>query len=161
MAAKRKTSKKPLEKTSTKLKKGKPIRESKVSKGNMKAAKLIQTASSKKSERTKKKYCTFSRCKAPPATEGYCRLHYITVWKTLQLNKRIKAEKRLNAYVDRLVKKYPKDYLEKLKEGLENEEKFRETIQELGAEHELDSDREETTENEFLEKFARSLKIGD
>ncbi|MEZ4751708.1 MAG: hypothetical protein R3B54_14100 [Bdellovibrionota bacterium] len=114
----------------------------------------------KKTGEKKRKFCLQSHCRAEPVSEGYCRLHYISVWKTLQLNKRIKAEKKLNTYVDKLVKKYPKDYMEKLKEGLENDDKFKETLDEI-KEIDFDSDSKETTENEFLEKLVRDLKLGD
>jgi len=67
----------------------------------------------------------------------------------------VKAERRLNAYVERLAKKYPKDYLEKIKEGLENDEKFKKTVEELDLE---DSEHPET-EREYLEKFIRNAKI--
>ncbi|MCB0417148.1 MAG: hypothetical protein H6617_08705 [Bdellovibrionaceae bacterium] len=114
----------------------------------------------KKTGEKKRKFCLQSHCRAEPVSEGYCRLHYISVWKTLQLNKRIKAEKKLNTYVDKLVKKYPKDYMERLKEGLENDDKFKETLDEI-KEIDFDSDSKEGTDNEFLEKLVRDLKITD
>ncbi|MCB0403719.1 MAG: hypothetical protein KDD51_02970 [Bdellovibrionales bacterium] len=126
-----------------------------------KAKTATQKASPKKKTGEKKrKFCLQSHCRAEPVSEGYCRLHYISVWKTLQLNKRIKAEKKLNTYVDKLVKKYPKDYMERLKEGLESDDKFKETLDEI-KEIDFDSDSKEGTDNEFLEKLARGLKISD
>jgi len=106
----------------------------------------------------KRKFCVQAQCKEEAVSHGYCRLHYIANWKHIKFNDHVKAERRLNAYVDRLSKKYPKDYLERIKEGLENEEKFKQTVEEL----DLDSDAEPTeTEREFLEKFVRGIKSED
>jgi hypothetical protein len=102
----------------------------------------------------KVKFCAQPECNQHAVSHGYCRLHYIANWKTLKDEKTQKAEKRLNAYVDRLAKKYPKDYLERIKEGLEDEEKFKASVAEL----DLESEDDPETEREFLEKFLRSVK---
>lgn len=112
---------------------------------------------SKEAATKKKRFCIQAECKEPAVSHGYCRLHYIANWKHIKFNNHVKAERRLNAYVDRLARKYPKDFLEKIKEGLENEEVFRATVEEL----EVDSDNENAeTEREFLERLADKLKIG-
>jgi len=56
------------------------------------------------------------------------------------------------------VKKYPEEYLEKIKKALESEEKFQETIEELDLDVSADNPE---TEREFLEKLVRNLKVGD
>lgn len=111
----------------------------------------------KSENNNKKRLCAEPNCKSGPASKGFCRLHYIANWRHLKLNARIKAEQKLNAYVDRLAKKYPADYLEKIKEGLEDEEKFRQTVEELDVDAEVGAPE---TENEFLEKFLRDIKGG-
>lgn len=114
--------------------------------------------SSRPRKREKKtKYCMHTSCKSHVVMHGYCRLHYITNWKHIKFDRQVKAERRLNSYVDQLSKKYPKDYLEKIKEGLEDEDKFRQTVDELDLENES-GHRE--TEGEFLEKFLRGVKSG-
>lgn len=102
----------------------------------------------------KKKFCVQAECKAEAVSHGFCRLHYLANWKHIKFNDHVKAERRLNAYVDRLAKKYPEDYLEKIKEGLLNEEKFKQTVDEL----DLDEHETTETEREYLEKFVRTLK---
>lgn len=110
----------------------------------------------KKATRAKKKFCLEPECKSEAVSHGYCRLHYIKNFKHIKFSAQVKAERRLNAYVDRLAKKYPKDYLERIKEGLESEEKFKKTIEEL----DLDEHGEATeTEREYLENFVRKVKI--
>jgi len=101
------------------------------------------------------KQCMHSRCKAKAVIEGYCRLHYIANWKTIRFNKKVKAEQKLNSYVDKLIKKYPKDFLEKIKESLESEDKFKEAMEEFDIEADFESTE---TDREFLEKFIRNIK---
>lgn len=105
----------------------------------------------------KEKLCLVQTCKKEGVSQGYCRLHYISNWRRIRLNEKIKAERRLNAYVDKIAKKYPKDYLEKIKETLEDEHKFKEMVTELDLEIEL-TPRE--TDDEFLAKFFRAIKPG-
>lgn len=105
----------------------------------------------------KKPKCEVRGCKQLPKTGGLCRLHYLAKWKENQAEKKVRAERRLNAYVDRLAQRYPDDYLEKIKEGLENEETFKKAIQEL----EIDQEDTKETESEFIEKFSRGIKGED
>ena len=105
----------------------------------------------------KKKFCAESGCRKGAMTQGYCRLHYLANWRHIKLDKKIKAENRLNSFVDRIAKKYPKDFMERIKEGLEDEGKFKQAIQELDIEAEPGA---EEVENEFLEKFLRAVKPG-
>lgn len=106
---------------------------------------------------TKKKFCLEEDCKQQAVTKGYCRLHYLQNWKKIKLDDKAKAERRLNAYIDKLSRKYPQDYIDKIREGLENNERFQNSIQEA----DLDSDSDGESENEFLEKFLRNIKAED
>lgn len=109
----------------------------------------------KKKKTGKAKKCSERGCKLPSVSEGYCRLHYLANWKHIKFNEQVKAERRLNAYIDRLSKRYPKDYMEKIKEGLEDPEKFKQMADELEVEV---GKTEPETDNEFLEKFMRVIK---
>jgi len=131
------------------------------------ALKKTSSAAAKKVTATKKlsakpndkkeKNCSAPSCKKEASSHGYCRLHYISNWKHIRFNEKVKAERRLNAYVDRIAKKYPQDYLEKIKESLEDEKKFKEMVSELDIE--LDMSPKET-DDEFLAKFLRAVKPG-
>ena len=90
-------------------------------------------------------------------SEGYCRLHYLRNWKELKSEAKDKAEKRLNSYIDRLMKKYPGEYMDKLKESLSSEEKFKEAMQEVDLKPEGNGE----SDREFLEKLSRNVKIGE
>lgn len=103
------------------------------------------------------KTCAHAKCKSNSETDGYCRLHYLANWKRIKLNNQLKAEARLNHFVDKLAKKYPDSYIEKIKEGVENEERFLEITKELDIESK-ESIKE--TDSEFLERFLRVVKPG-
>ena len=105
----------------------------------------------------KKKFCIESGCKLQVQAHGYCRLHYLSNWRIIKFDVKIKAERRLNAYVDGMSKRFPKDFMERIKEGLESDGKFRETIEILGVEESSSSE----TEREFVEKMKRSYKIDE
>ncbi len=133
----------------------KPAKAAKVAKV-VKAADSVETAPvEKKKPKGKAKKCGQRGCKMPGSSEGYCRLHYLANWKHIKFNDQVKAERRLNAYVDRMSKRYPKDYMEKIKEGLEDPEKFQQMVDELEVEV---GKSEPETDNEFLEKFMRVIK---
>lgn len=106
----------------------------------------------------KERFCAADGCKLTAAMGGYCRLHYLKNYRTIKAAEQAKAEKRLNTFVDRLAKKYPNDYLERLKEGIESEEKFRQTVDELEIEQ---NEEQKETEREYLERFTNKLKIDE
>lgn len=116
----------------------------------------MKAAEKKAAPKKRVKFCLEAECKNESKSHGYCRLHYIAHWRTIKFSNHVKAERRLNAYVDRIAKKYPKEYLDKIKEGLESEEKFKASMEE--AELESDGDNSEN-EQEFLEKFLRDIKV--
>lgn len=122
-----------------------------------KKAPAPKKAAAAKSSDKKETVCAQTGCKKEVNAHGYCRLHYISNWKHIRFKEKVKAERRLNAYVDRIAKKYPKDYLEKIKETLEDEKKFKEMVSELDIEIDM-SPRE--TDDEFLAKFLRAVKPG-
>lgn len=111
----------------------------------------MSSPTQKKSAKKKQKFCMHDQCNQEASVKNYCRLHYITNWKELKVEEKEKAEKRLNAYVDRMARRYPKDYLERIKEGLGDEEKF-------NAETDGVEEEPSENENEFLEKFLRDIK---
>jgi hypothetical protein len=118
------------------------------------AAAPAKAAKTPKAKKPKVKACAERGCRKPGISHGFCRLHYLANWRALKEDEKVRAERRLNAYVDRLAKRYPTDYLEKIKEGIENEETFKKTMEQL----EIDEQEEQETEREFLERMVRSVK---
>jgi len=122
-----------------------------------KVPKLVKKKVAKLVKKGRSKSCEYPKCKATAQSMGYCRLHYLANWKRIKLSNQLKAEARLNHFVDKLAKKYPDSYMEKIKEGVESEERFLEITKEL------DIDSKETikeTDSEFLERFLRAVKPG-
>lgn len=103
------------------------------------------------------KSCAQAKCPSQAESSGYCRLHYLSNWKRIKLNDQLKAEARLNHFVDKLAKKYPDSYIEKIKEGVESEERFFEITKELDIES---KEAAKETDSEFLERFLRAVKPG-
>lgn len=85
--------------------------------------------------------------------QGLCRKCYVANWQVFKAEKQQKAQRRLNAYVEAIAQKYPKDYMERIKDGLENEDVFNKMVQEL----ELDEEAVSETEREYLEKLSRKV----
>jgi len=112
---------------------------------------------SNNSKKSSGKICAQAKCSGQAETSGYCRLHYLSNWKRIKLNDQLKAEARLNHFVDKLSKKYPDSYIEKIKEGVESEEKFFEITKELDIES---KETAKETDSEFLERFLRVVKPG-
>ena len=107
-------------------------------------------------KRKQKRYCLEDSCRLDGPVKGYCRMHYLARWREMRDQKKTRAEKKLDDFVNRLAERYPKDYLKKIKEGLEDDEKFAQTIQEL----DLDPDKEaHETEREFIERLERKVKV--
>lgn len=106
--------------------------------------------------RGRKKFCLEAGCSQDGCIKGYCRLHYLVRWREIQGAKKLRAERRLDDFVNRLAEKYPKDYLKKIKEGLEDDGKFAQTMQDL----DMEADKENAeTEREFIERFGRKVKL--
>jgi hypothetical protein len=119
--------------------------------------KAVQKKITKPPKRSHLKICAHSKCKSGVESGGYCRLHYLANWKRIKLNNQLKAEERLNQFVDRLAKKYPDSFMKKIKEGVESEEKFAEITKELEIES---HEGAKETDSEFLERFLRVVKPG-
>jgi hypothetical protein len=103
--------------------------------------------------------CLAKGCRKPGISQGYCRLHYFSHWREIKENDKVKAERRLNAYVDRLAKRYPDDYLERIKAGIEDEDSFKKTMETLDLNQTMEEEPE--AEQAFLEKIARGGKIDE
>lgn len=111
-----------------------------------------------KQKKKEKVFCLEDGCKLSATSQGYCRLHYITAWKKIRNAEAEKTEKKLESFIERMTKKFPKTHMQRIKEALESEESFQGALQALDFEHDPGT-RE--TEIEFIEKFGRKNKIGN
>lgn len=62
--------------------------------------------------------CKDKECQDAATTEGYCRLHYLKHWKDIRDEKKQKAAKKLNQYIEYICKKHPDRYMEVIKKNL-------------------------------------------
>ena len=89
-----------------------------------------------------RRYCRVRDCDQISSVEGYCRFHYLLLWKKIQVRRKILADGKLERYVDELTSRYPDKVLEMIRKDLRTEKDFLSAIAEL----EID---ESAGDNEF------------
>lgn len=89
-----------------------------------------------------RRYCRVRDCDQISVVEGYCRYHYLLLWKRIQVRRRILADGKLERYVEELTSRYPDKFLEMIRKDLRTEKDF------LGAIAELEID-ESNTDGDF------------
>lgn len=89
-----------------------------------------------------RRYCKVKDCDQIASVEGYCRYHYLLLWKKIQVRRKILADGKLERYVEELTSRYPDKFLEMIRRDLKTEKDFLSAIAEL----EID---ESAIDNEF------------
>jgi hypothetical protein len=89
-----------------------------------------------------RRYCRVKDCDQISAVEGYCRYHYLLLWKRIQVRRKILVDGKLERYVEELTSRYPDKFLEMIRKDLRSEKDF------VGAIAELEID-ESANENEM------------
>ena len=56
------------------------------------------------------KICVEEGCHDPQTTKEYCRLHYLKNWREIKSAEKKKAAKRLNRYVEGIMRRNPDSY---------------------------------------------------
>lgn len=97
------------------------------------------------------KLCKQDGCSNQQTTAGYCRLHYLKNWKQIRTEKKRKAAKNLNKYIDNILRNNPDKAANSLKENLRDEgtlersmedifhhDSFRDVMADLGYREDLD-----------------------
>lgn len=77
------------------------------------------------------RYCRAKDCDQISAVDGYCRYHYLLLWKKIQVRKEILQDGKLEKYVDDLTSRYPDKFLEMLRKDLRTTKDFMAAIAEL------------------------------
>ena len=95
-----------------------------------------------------RRLCRVRDCDQVANVEGYCRYHYLLLWKKIQIRKSILQDGKLEKYVEDLTARYPDKFLEMIKKDLKSEKEFLSAIQELeideSALNDIDGNDEET-----------------
>lgn len=89
-----------------------------------------------------RRYCKVRECDQAAMVDGYCRYHYLLLWKRIQVRRKILVDGKLERYVEELTARYPDKFLEMIRRDLKTEKDFLSAIAEL----EID---ESANENEF------------
>ncbi len=78
-----------------------------------------------------RRLCRVRDCDQVANVEGYCRYHYLLLWKKIQIRKVILIDDKLEKYIIALTSRYPDKFLEMIKKDLKTEKDFLGSIAEL------------------------------
>lgn len=106
-----------------------------------------------------RRLCRVRDCDQVSNVEGYCRYHYLLLWKKIQFRKHILIDNKLEKYIEDLMARYPDKFLEVIRKDLKSEKDFVSVIQEM----ELDDSVVPENDNEDeVQSFADEIRgIGD
>lgn len=95
-----------------------------------------------------RRYCRVKDCDQVETVDGYCRFHYLLLWKRIQVRKKILTDGKLERYVEELTARYPDKFLEVIRRDLRTEKDFVSAIQEMEIdESSSDNDFEDESSN--------------
>ncbi len=78
-----------------------------------------------------RRLCRVRDCDQVANVDGYCRFHYLLLWKKIQIRKSILLDGKLDKYIDDLTSRYPDKFIEMIKKDMKSEKDFLSAIQEL------------------------------
>jgi hypothetical protein len=95
-----------------------------------------------------RRYCRVKECDQVATVDGYCRFHYLLLWKKIQVRKKILTDGKLERYVEELTSRYPDKFLEVIRRDLRTEKDFVSAIQEMEIDESgSDNDFEDESSN--------------
>lgn len=95
-----------------------------------------------------RRYCRVRDCDQISVVEGYCRFHYLLLWKRIQVRRKILTDGKLQRYVEELTARYPDKFLEMIRKDLRTEKDFLASIAELEIdESAIDNEFEDEAQN--------------
>lgn len=98
------------------------------------------------------RYCRVRDCDQISTVDGYCRYHYLLLWKKIQVRKKILTDGKLEYYIVELTARYPDKFLEMIRRDLRTQKDFLSAIQELEIDESgLDNDFEEE-DTQFIDE---------
>jgi hypothetical protein len=105
-----------------------------------------------------RRYCRVKDCDQVGVVEGYCRFHYLLLWKKIQVRRKILQDGKLQKYVEELTARYPDKFLDVIRKDLRTEKDFFSVIAEL----EIDESANESDFEEEAQNFIEEVRgIGD
>lgn len=107
-----------------------------------------------------RRYCRVKDCDQVATVDGYCRFHYLLLWKKIQVRKKILADGKLERYIEELTSRYPDKFLEVIRRDLRSEKDFVSAIQEMEIDESgADSDFEDESSN-FIDEVRGATPEG-
>lgn len=107
-----------------------------------------------------RRYCKVKDCDQVGTIEGYCRYHYLLLWKKIQVRRKILADGKLERYVEELTSRYPDKFLEMIRRDLKTEKDFQAAIAELEIdESNLDGEYEDEAQS-FIDEVRGVSETG-
>lgn len=103
-----------------------------------------------------RRLCRVRDCDQVAAVEGYCRYHYLLLWKKIQIRKVILVDGKLEKYIEDLTGRYPDKFLEMIRKDMKSEKDFMSAIQELEIDESALGDHD-TTDDE-AQSFADEIR---
>lgn len=95
-----------------------------------------------------RRYCKVKDCDQVATVDGYCRFHYLLLWKKIQVRRKILIDGKLERYVEELTARYPDKFLEMIRRDLKTEKDFQTAIAELEIDESgIDNEFEDETQN--------------
>jgi hypothetical protein len=108
-----------------------------------------------------RRYCRVRDCDQASIVEGYCRFHYLQLWKRIQVRRKILTDGKLERYVDELTSRYPDKFLEMIRKDLKTEKDFLTAIAELEIDESVgENDLEDETQSYIDEVRGLSTETG-
>jgi hypothetical protein len=103
-----------------------------------------------------KQYCRVHDCDNASTTDGYCRFHYLALWKRNKIKAKILQGGKLDKYIEDLTNRYPDKYLEMLRKDLSSEKDFAMIV----AEMDIEDGGEEAEGEEEASRFIEEVRGG-
>ncbi len=107
-----------------------------------------------------RRYCRVKDCDQVSTVDGYCRFHYLLLWKKIQVRKKILTDGKLERYIEELTSRYPDKFLEVIRRDLRTEKDFVSAIQEMEIDESgVDNDFEDESSN-FIDEVRGATTEG-
>ncbi|MBC7456640.1 MAG: hypothetical protein H7235_00060 [Bdellovibrionaceae bacterium] len=103
-----------------------------------------------------RRLCRVRDCDQVSNVEGYCRYHYLLLWKKIQIRKSILLDGKLEKYIEDLTTRYPDKFLEMIKKDMKSEKDFHSAIQELEIDESAMGDNEAADDD--AQSFADEIR---
>jgi len=107
----------------------------------------------------KVKKCKKSLCKDPAVINGYCRYHYISSWKTENIDKRVKKVNHLEKTINEIKKRFPHEYLELIRADLVTDEVFRKVLKDMDLEEDINDFEISDDTQKMIESYSSLVDL--